>query len=201
MAANELKQRISRMKEKLSSDSFYEHKGLGNEVPFYIFDYDSSDEVLLRNQIMYLSNEDQEVKDKIILVDLFDLIINELDNKNYIEKTIKLEKKKGKDASLKGLRRFLKITEDDSVIKNIIESLEISNKAVLIIGLGKVWPILRGSELLNNLHSVVTNSPLILFYPGQYNQHDLKLFSKIPSEHYYRAFRLEPSIKGGIHEN
>jgi len=201
MATNELKQRISQMKEKLLTDSFYEHKGLGNEVPFYIFDYDPSDEVLLRNQIIYLANEDQEVKDKIILIDLFDLIINELDKKNYVEKTIELEKRKGKDTLLKGLRRSLKITEDDSVIKSVIESLETPNKAVLIVGLGKVWPILRGSELLNNLHAVVTNSPLVLFYPGQYNQHDLKLFNKISSEHYYRAFRLEPKIKGGLHGN
>ena len=201
MAANELKKRLSRMKKKLLTSDFYEHKGLGNEVPFYIFDYDPSDEMLLRNQITYLAHEDLEAKEKVVLVDLFELVIEELDRKNYIEKTIKLEKKKGKDALLKGLRRSFKMTQDSSVIKNKIESLETPNKAVLIIGLGKVWPILRGSELLNNLHAVVTNSPLILFYPGLYNQHDLKLFNKIPSEHYYRAFRLEPKIKGGNHGN
>lgn len=201
MAAKELKKRISQLKDKLLSENFYEHKGLGNEVPFYIFDYEPSDEVLLRNKIKYLAHEDVEVKEKVILVDLFDLIVEELKSKNYIEKTIKLEKKKGKEALLNGLRRSFKITEDNSIIKNIIESLETSNKAVLIIGLGKVWPILRGSELLNNLHAVVTNSPLILFYPGLYNQHDLKLFNKIPSEHYYRAFRIEPKTKGGNHGN
>lgn len=201
MAAKVLKDRISQMKKKLLSEDFYQQKGLGNEVPFYIFDYEPRHEILLRNQINYLANEDVEVKDKVVLVDLFDLIINELKRKNYIDKTIKLEKKKGKDALLKGLRRSFKITQDNSVIKKVIESLEKPNKAVLIIGLGKVWPILRGSELLNNLHAVVTNSPLILFYPGQYNQHDLKLFNKIPSEHYYRAFRLEPKIKGGNNGN
>ena len=201
MAAKGLKKRISQLKSKLLNSEFYEHKGLGNEVPFYIFDYEPSDEVLLRNQIKYLAHEDLEVKEKVILVDLFDLIVEELKSKNYIEKTIKLEKKKGKEALMKGLRRSFKITQDDSIIKNMVESLETPNKAVLIIGLGKVWPILRGSELLNNLHAVVTNSPLILFYPGLYNQHDLKLFNKIPSEHYYRAFRLEPKIKGGNHGN
>ena len=196
MAAKNLKERISQMREKLLTKDFYEHKGLGNEVPFYIFD-----EVLLRNQINYLANEDQKAKEKVVLVDLFELIIEELESKNYIEKTIKLEKKKGKASLLKGLRRSFKITQDNSVIKKAIEALETPNKTILIVGLGKAWPILRGSELLNNLHAVVTNSPLILFYPGQYNQHDLKLFNKITSEHYYRAFRLEPRIKGGNHGN
>jgi len=201
MAAKNLKERISQMREKLLTKDFYEHKGLGNEVPFYIFDYDPADEVLLRNQINYLANEDQQAKEKVVLVDLFELIINSLERKNYVKKTIEKEKIKGKEALLKGLRRSLKVTEDDSVIKKSIEALETPNKAVLITGLGKVWPILRGSELLNNLHAVVTNSPLVLFYPGQYNQHDLKLFNKISSEHYYRAFRLEPKIKGGLHGN
>ena len=201
MSTEELKKRIDRMKEKLMTNDFYEHKGLGNEVPFYIFDYDPSDEVLLRNQIDYLANEDSEVKEKVILIDLFELIINEFESKNRIEKTIQLEEKKGKEALLKGIRRSLKITQDDSIIKTVIESLETPNKTILITGLGKVWPIIRGSELLNNLHAIVTNSPLILFYPGQYNQHDLKLFNKIPSEHYYRAFRLEPRIKGDNNGN
>jgi len=201
MAAKDLKERISQMKKKLIEDSFYEHKGLGNEVPFYIFDYEPSDEVLLRNQIMYLTNEDKEAKNKIVLIDLFDLLVNALDEKNYIEKTLKLEKKSSKEKLLKGIKRTLRITLENSVIKNTIKSLETPNKAILIIGLGKVWPIIRGSILLNNLHTVVTESPLIIFYPGQYNQHDLKLFNKIPSEQYYRAFRLEPRKMGGMHEN
>ena len=65
--------------------------------------------------------------------------------------------------------------------------------------------MMRTSSLLSNLHRVMGGTPLVLFYPGRYDQMTLKLFGKLglsasyegagkarKSEHYYRAFRLVP---------
>jgi hypothetical protein len=65
--------------------------------------------------------------------------------------------------------------------------------------------MLRTSTLLNNLQPIMGRTPLILFYPGKYDQLTLRLFGKLSlsvtsegpgkgkkPEHYYRAFRLVP---------
>jgi hypothetical protein len=66
-----------------------------------------------------------------------------------------------------------------------------------------VYPLLRTSGLLTNLHKIMGQTPLVMFYPGKYDQMTLRLFGKIglsasfeaagktkKTEHYYRAFRL-----------
>jgi hypothetical protein len=36
------------------------------------------------------------------------------------------------------------------------------------------------------------STPLVLFYPGKYDQLTLQLFGIIPGTNYYRAFKLVP---------
>jgi hypothetical protein len=55
-----------------------------------------------------------------------------------------------------------------------------------------VFPLLRAHSLLNNLHPVMGSTPLIMFYPGNYDGKSLRLFNKLKSRNYYRAFRLAP---------
>jgi len=45
---------------------------------------------------------------------------------------------------------------------------------------------------LNSLHSLLGHKPVVLFYPGYYDGQAMSLFGKIPSNNYYRAFRLVP---------
>ena len=68
---------------------------------------------------------------------------------------------------------------------------------------GEVFPFLRSHILLNNLQSVVTDMPMVLFFPGEYitsYEHGFKLnlFGKFEGP-YYRAFKLEDYvIRGNI---
>jgi hypothetical protein len=61
---------------------------------------------------------------------------------------------------------------------------------VLVSGVGSVWPLLRSHSLLNNLHSRMGKTPLVMFCPGQYHGKFLRLFGKIKPSPYYRAFQL-----------
>ena len=72
---------------------------------------------------------------------------------------------------------------------------------VFISGVGSAYPLLRSHTLLNNLHSIMGKTPLVMFYPGSYDQKTLRLFGKSglvggthedrkKSANYYRAFRL-----------
>ena len=64
------------------------------------------------------------------------------------------------------------------------------NKIIIITGMGKCYGIVRGHTILNNLHSIITSNPLIMFYPGSYNGQSFKLFNKLENDNYYRAFQL-----------
>ena len=49
---------------------------------------------------------------------------------------------------------------------------------MLISGVGSAYPMLRSHTLLNNLHSIMGPTPLVMFYPGKYDQAGLRLFGK-----------------------
>lgn len=74
---------------------------------------------------------------------------------------------------------------------------EIGDHNVLFItGVGQIYPIVRTHNILNNLQDILEDkTPVILFYPGQYNEQDLQLFNKLKAENYYRAFRLVDDFK------
>ena len=56
MARLSLDERLNRIEDKISEKSFRENKGLGNEVGYYIFDYDPREELYVRNHIAYLKD-------------------------------------------------------------------------------------------------------------------------------------------------
>jgi len=73
---------------------------------------------------------------------------------------------------------------------------------LFISGVGSVWPMLRAHSLLNCLHPIMGDTPLVMFYPGSFDGTTLRLFDQITassssqgSKPYYRAFILVPSGK------
>ena len=61
-----------------------------------------------------------------------------------------------------------------------------------LTGIGEVFPYIRSHNVLNNLQSVVTGKPMLMFFPGDYRQSDslgssLVLFNKLTDDQYYRA--------------
>ena len=77
MARLSLEERLNRIEDKISEKSFRENKGLGNEVGYYVFDYDPRAELEVRNHIAYLKDRiNNGNKDfKIIEFDLFHTMI------------------------------------------------------------------------------------------------------------------------------
>ena len=82
------------------------------------------------------------------------------------------------------------ITSSDSLIVNHIRDNTPEKAVVFITGIGKCYPILRSHTVLNNLHQVIDNVPVVLFYPGNYDGQELVLFGEIKDDNYYRAFKL-----------
>ena len=74
-------------------------------------------------------------------------------------------------------------------MKKIREEVQ-TDQIILITGIGKCYGIVRGHTILNNLHSVITNNPLIMFYPGSYDGQSFKLFNRLENDNYYRALQF-----------
>lgn len=75
---------------------------------------------------------------------------------------------------------------------------------VFLTGVGRVYPYIRAHALLNCIQDVIpADTPVVLFFPGDYRKTAttvsvMKLFDRIDTDNYYRAFSLNAAIKEGI---
>lgn len=187
-----LEERLDKAEEKIQNPRFRANKGLGNEVGYYIFDYPAEQELTVRERIEYIrqKNESSDEEFKVVVFDLYDITIEILKQKGYLEKCYEFEKKKGFERVTKSISNMLKITSTDGLIVKYIQERTPEKAIVFITGIGKCYPILRSHTILNNLHQVIDNVPVVLFYPGNYDGQELVLFGEIKDDNYYRAFKL-----------
>jgi len=187
-----LEERLNEAEALIRKPSFRENKGLGNEVGYYIFDYPAEQELFVRERIEYIRKKNEQSGDEyqIVVFDLYDIILEILQQKGYMEKCYEFEQKKSFDRITKAVGNMLRITAKDSLIVNYIKDRTPEKAIVFLVGVGKCYPILRSHTVLNNLHQVIDNVPVIMFYPGKYDGQTLMLFSEIKDDNYYRAFKL-----------
>ena len=166
-----LDERLDKAEEMIQKPSFRENKGLGNEVGYYIFDYPAEKELYIRERIEYIKKKSENSDDdfKVVVFDLYDIMIDILIKKGYLEKCYQFEKTKGFERVSKSISNMLRITSSDSLIVNHIRDNTPEKAVVFITGIGKCYPILRSHTVLNNLHQVIDNVPVVLFYPGNYD--------------------------------
>ena len=187
-----LEERLNKAEEAMKKPSFRQNKGLGNEVGYYVFDYPAEEELFVREWIEYVRKKNERSADeyKIVVFDLYEIIIGILKDKGYLEKCFEFEKKKGFDRIIKSVGNMLRITAKDSQIVKYIQEHTPEKAIVLLAGIGKCYPILRSHTVLNNLHQVIDGVPVVMFYPGKYDGQELVLFGEIKDDNYYRAFKL-----------
>lgn len=187
-----LNMRLDKAEEMIKKPSFRQNKGLGNEVGYYVFDYPAEEEMLVRERVEYIRQKNENSIDgfKVVVYDLYEIIIGILKDKGYLKKCFEFEKTKGFERITKSVSNMLRITSADSLIVNYIKDNTPENSVVFLVGIGKCYPILRSHTVLNNLHQVIDNVPVVLFYPGKYDGQELVLFGDIKDDNYYRAFKL-----------
>lgn len=185
-------ERLDKILPKLQEKRFRENKGLGNEIGYYIFDYGPSDELIVREHIKYLkqkiNNESSEINIKEF--DLYEIMLEVLESKGYLNKVFDMEKQKGTEHILNAIKKTLRLTQNNDLVVEYIRDRVEKNDIVFLTGVGKAWPIIRSHTVLNTLHSVIDEVPLIMFFPGVYDGLELKLFDEIKDDNYYRAFKL-----------
>jgi hypothetical protein len=182
--------RLNQILNRVTSDDFLLGKGLGNEIPFYAFDYPPERELEVREHIAFLLGQIPKRRPglRFVHVNLFDLIIRHLKDRGFYDKAMDLQSKKGDEALLKALAAPLDAGKLAKVFTDTVKPEQ--RDLVLVSGVGSAYPLLRTHNLLNNLHHLLGSTPLVLFYPGVYDGQSLRLFGTLPDKPYYRAFRL-----------
>jgi len=189
-----LNQRLDLIEPKIFDKRFLTGKGLANEINFWIFDYDSQDELAVRSYVKSFIKRTNSKQDDVCIkcFDLFDIMIDILLGWNYVDKIMQMERNENSEAIIDPLRHILLLTDErDLIIAKIVEDLTPEKDIVFLTGIGKAWPIIRSHTILNNLHSKVDKNPLIMFFPGNYTD-ELRLFEEITDDNYYRALKLIP---------
>lgn len=180
--------RLQELTKKISDKELMESNSLGNEINFHVFDYDPEDEYIVRDHIENYILTKTRLNIKIF--DIYNIIIDILKEKGFLEKVFEYEKTKGTKYVNNVISKTLGIsTISDLIIRKIKNEIE-PNQIIIITGIGKCYEIVRGHTILNNLHSIITSNPVIMLYPGSYNGQGFKLFNKLENDNYYRAFQF-----------
>jgi hypothetical protein len=189
---NAVEERLNQILPKITSDDFLSGSGIGNEIAFYIFDYPPEAELRVREHIDHLLIHIPKRKPtlKVKHINLFDLVIEYLNGRGLLDRSFTMQKEKGDSALLKAILAPLHESKIAAIFAEAAQPDR--HDLVLASGVGSVFPIMRTHTLLNNLHPLMGLTPLVLFYPGRYDGQSLRLFGKLQSNNYYRAFRLIP---------
>lgn len=187
-----LQERLDLAESLIKKESFRQNKGLGNEVGYYVFDYPAEQELIVRERIAYMKARNAKGNEgfELVICDLYDMIIDILEEEGFLEQCYCFEEKRGLERIIKAIGNLLQVNDDTSLIVERIRKQTPKDAVIFLVGIGKCYPLLRSHKVLNNLHQAIDHVPVVMFYPGKYDGQELVLFSEIKDDNYYRAFKL-----------
>jgi len=186
MAISNIKERLDKIKGRISDANFLANKGLANEVGIHIFSYAPQDELIVRDYIERLVATPSDSY-KIIMRDLYEILLEILEEKQVLDKIPDMEKDYGKDYLLTEIRGM---TTLKTFRTKIMYKPYQRGDVLFLTGIGKVHPFMRVHSLLIDMQGAFDDIPVVIFYPGEYNKRTLILFDKFHDDNHYRAFNL-----------
>ncbi|MDN6140286.1 MAG: DUF1788 domain-containing protein [Tetragenococcus koreensis] len=189
-----LKEHMEKLNQTMQKEDFLLNRGLGNEVGYYIFDYDPKDELQIRNYIRNLNGnyvgeeKDYEVK----VFNLYQLMLEYLDDRGFTEKAIRMEEKRGMQKLIQSIGRLLKMdqAEESNFFFEYVNNNTPEKAVVILTGIGELYPLVRAHSILNKMHQVFDRVPVVMIYPGEYDELSLTILNTNKDDNYYRAFRI-----------
>lgn len=184
--------RLCEMEKIITNPEFFKNDGRANEVNYWVFDYPAEKELEVRSAVKRLVKKNNlgYSSYKLIEYDIYDFVIDSLKKEGYLEATYELEKTVGMDIVIESIFDLLEFNEKNNWFVKYIKEHTPDNAIVLLTGVGKIFPILRSHKILNNLSMAFRSVPVVLFFPGVYDERSLQLFGVLKDDNYYRAFRL-----------
>lgn len=178
----------------ISGQRFLKKQGLGNEVPFFICPYEPERSVEMERLQRQLVNRLDQAGVRILEINLYDLSIEILKDRDIWEQIREMEESISKD-QLKELLQGV-LDPETHLVPAIAAKLEKNDFDVLFLsGVGEVFPYIRSHNVLNNLQSTAKEKPTVMFFPGGYihsleSGASLELFGRLHDDKYYRAFNI-----------
>ena len=191
MNQNELThKKFQHILEVLSSESFLKMDALNGEIPFWIAPYDIATQNQVEQEITNLIVKLENTGIKTLLVDLFELSCELIDDNIGLNEMFELELEMDKTDFKDAIQSTINIHE--RFIPAIVEKVATTNPDILLFkGVGAVYPFIRSHTVLNNLQSAVKNIPTVMFFCGSYTGQSLNLFGTLKDDNYYRAFNID----------
>jgi len=181
--ASILKKKMDIFESMIRDDSFLKGRGQGNELSFFVFDYDPADELVIRDYVRRIVRQAQQ---KVISVHLFQTVLAIFDAEVGMNTLLELEDEEGTQALQEAMMPMI---ESDRLMRSIAEAAEGAD-VLLLTGVGNLFPLMRSHTVLNRLHEWISGLPVVLFFPGTYSGQKLMLFNLLEDDNYYRAFRI-----------
>ena len=169
---SDTKQRLDEAKKAIQEKDFLEGKGLSNEVNIRIFCYKPEEEMMIRHFTNQLKKE--QLNCNVIEYDLYEVFLDICNDKRIMDKIPALEEKKGRDFLAK---QFEKMCDAKTFAAKMQYEPHNPGKDIVVL-----------HSLLEAMQPLFTDVPILVFYPGSFDGHYVKLFNKLKPNEYYRAF-------------
>lgn len=191
MAERTLNDRFLELEDRMMSVQSLTKYGTANDMKFYIFDYNPQEELVIRREVSKLKSRNPNI----VEFDLYEMMLEIIDEQGYTEDVISAEKDYDKEHLLSEIfQPILSVEEDENEFLDKFKSVrDDGTKIILITGVGKSYPVIRSHTILNNLQSIFKRNPVVMMYPGRYETKKamtLRLFDRLDDDNYYRAFPL-----------
>ncbi|HCD3913695.1 TPA: DUF1788 domain-containing protein [Enterococcus faecium] len=176
----------------IQKEDFLLNRGLGNEVGYYIFDYDPKDELIVRDYINDISGTSVGDNYEVKVYNLYVIMLEYLEKRGFTEKAIKMEERRGLQKLVESIGRLLKmdLPEEENVFFEYVDAHTPEKSVVFLTGIGELYPLIRAHSILNKMHQVFDRVPVVMMYPGEYDELSLTILNTNKDDNYYRAFRI-----------
>ena len=191
MISRTLPQQEDHLFAVLSSKRFLHMEGLSNEVPFFIYPYRPEDALAVAAAKKRIKNRLSNAGIGVFEVNLYDLSVDLLKERGDWDEVLEVEPSMDKSEFTEMLQSML--NPQLRLAPAIRERLaQVEFDIFFLTGIGEVFPYIRSHNVLNNLQSVVKDKPMLMFFPGRYEQSatlgsSLVLFGRLKDDQYYRA--------------
>ncbi|MDQ0030888.1 DUF1788 domain-containing protein [Arthrobacter bambusae] len=192
MKSTDLNQQEDHLFAVLSGTRFLQMEGLSNEVPFFIYPYPPEHALQVAAAKKRIKSRLKREGIEVLEINLYDLAVDILKSRGVWDRVLAIEPDQAKEDFREMLQGML--DPQIHIAPAIRERLNAAGAfdIFFLTGIGEVFPYIRSHNVLNNLQSVVTGKPMLMFFPGRYEQSDtlgssLVLFGRLKDDQYYRA--------------
>jgi len=187
-------EKLEHLREKIRTSDFQHSRGLSNEVSYYILAYDPQDEPIVVEDI---SNMKTQLNRETVGVDIVEFNVYQImwelvDQMGIRDAVIGMEAEDGIDYLAEQLNNAFEMTDSNNKFVQYMQNklADRTDVVVFVTGLGQIYPLIRAHKILNTMHQIISDIPVVLFYPGKYDSLSLSMFGEAKEDNYYRAFQI-----------